>query len=93
MAETIEFDFNYLRQNLHLVCLPPDREWGILRMDNFPYIAFLNIENGITKRKLIIRNNLNVEVYLKEKACPWIKIEKLKTIKDIEMILYLINNI
>ena len=70
MAETIEFDFNYLKQNLHLVCLPPDREWGILRMDNFSCIAFLNIEIGITKRKIITRNNFNVEEYLEEKACP-----------------------
>ena len=60
-------------------------------MDNFPYIAFQNIENGNTKRKIIIRNNLNVEVYLKKKACPWMKVEKPKSIEDINMILYLTN--
>ena len=83
MAQAAEFTFTKLREQLHLIRLPPDREWGILRMDKYPYIAFLNMEDGITTRKIIIRGNLDVEIYLKEKFCPYIQVERLKSVNDV----------
>ena len=76
MATTVEFNYKQLKEKLHVVrdCL--DRDWGIIINDEFSYIGFLNLENNITRRKIIIRNDLSVEVYLREEACPWIKAKK-----------------
>ena len=93
MAATIEFNFNDLKKNLNLVHLPPDRKWFKLIVDEHSYVAFLNIENGITKRKLIIGDTLKVEVYLREKACPWLQVDKPEKIEDVIVILYNISKI
>ena len=71
-----------------MIRLPPDRQWGILTMDKYPYIAFLNMEDGVTKRKIIIRRNLDVEIYLKEKVCPYIQVERLKNVDNVNQVLF-----
>lgn len=86
-----EFNFNKLREKINLVNFPENRDWGTLTVKKFPYIAFMDLENGINKRKVIIRKNLHVDVYLKQKACPWIKVKKPKSIDDINQILKIIN--
>ena len=91
MAQAAELTLTKLREQLHLILLPPDREWGILRMDKYPYIAFLNMEDDITKRKIIIRGNLHVEIYLKEKFCPYIQVERLKSVNDVNLVLFHVN--
>ena len=93
MAATIEFNFNDLKKKLNLVHLPPDREWFKLIVDEHSYVAFLNVENGITKRKVTIRDTLKVEIYLREKACPWPQVDKPVKIMDVNLILYNINKI
>ena len=93
MTVAAEFTYKDLQENIHLVCLPANREWGALAHEEFCYIAFLNIENGATKRKIIIKDNLDVKVYLQEKLCPWIRVKKPKSIEDVNMIVHLINKI
>ena len=65
---TMEFNYKQLKEKLH-VRLPVDRDWGILINDEFSCIGFLNLENNITRRKIVIRNDLRLEVYLREETC------------------------
>ena len=91
MTQAAEFTFNQLREQLHLILSPPDREWGILRMDKYPYIAFLKMQDGVTKREIIIRGNLYGEIYLKDKFCPYIQAERLKNVNGVNQVLFQVN--
>ena len=93
MTTMKQFNYNELKEKLHSVRLPLDRNWGTLINNEFSCIAFLNLENNITRRKIIIRDDLSVEVYLREEARPWIKVEKPRSIEDVNQILYFINKI
>lgn len=60
----MKFNWNYLEENVHFVHLPLNGSWGILINEEYSCIAFLNIQGDITKRKIIIKDNLSVEIFL-----------------------------
>ena len=65
MTVAAKFTYKDSQEIIDLVRLPANREWGALVHEEFCNIAFLNIENGATKRKIIIKDDLDVKVYLK----------------------------
>ena len=86
------FTYSHLQENLSLVKLPPG-EWKKFVNREFSFVAFTNIENDLTKRKVIIRQNLSVEVYLREKLVSWVHLKKPKNINNVNEILYMIAQI
>lgn len=87
------FNYEELKKKLNTVKLPDNREWGTLIVKKFSYIAFMDMENGSNNRKIIIRKNLHVDVYLKQKPCPWIKFQNPANINEVNQILYIVNKI
>ena len=51
------------------------------------------MENDIIKQKVIFRENLSVEIYVREESGSWLHVRKPKNINDINKILYLTSQI
>lgn len=87
-----EFNFKYLEQNLKCLELPSKMWCSLNKKDEF--VAFLKIRNDFTASlKIIIRNNLQVDVFVDEEHINWLYFNEPQSVNDISSILKTVDKI